>query len=216
MKQKVTLTSLTSLLFCVVIFAFISSCSPSIELTGTWNDQNSTGKKLNKIAVMAIGKNLSNRQLAENKLVSELTKRGFTAVSSLTFLPPDFQQLDTMAIGGALQRNNVDGLITVRVVSKSESQRYVPGTTYAGGYGYPGYYGHWGGYYSSYGYYSSPGYTVTDVEVLLETNLYDLSTGHLLWIGQSKAFTGTATDLIVTKYAVDVVNDIVTKKVIVP
>lgn len=216
MKQKGTVTSYASLLFCAVVFAAISSCSPSIELTGTWHDTNSTAKKLNKIAVIAIGKNLQNRQLAENKLVEELKKKGFNAVSGLSFLPPDFQQLDTTVIGSALKKNGIDGLMSVRVVSKSESQRYVPGTTYAGGYGYPGYYGHWGGYYSSYGYYSSPGYTVTDVEVLLETNLYDLANDHLLWIGQSKAFTNTATDLIVTKYAVDVVNDIVTKKIIVP
>jgi hypothetical protein len=205
---------LIAVLFFAASIAFISGCEPSIELTGTWHDQNAGTKKFNKIVVMAIGKNLSNRKLGEDNLVTKLNSRGFNAVGSLTFLPPDFQQLDSATIETSLKKNGVDAAITVRVVSKSESQRYVPGTTYAAGY--PGYYGHWGGYYSNYGYYSSPGYTVTDVEVLLETNLYDLSDNRLLWVGQSKAFTNTPTEELAEQYAHDVVNDLVNKKVITP
>jgi len=214
MKQSFSSLKLIAVLFFAASFTFFSGCEPSIELTGTWHDPNAGTKKFSKIVVMAIGKNLSNRTLGEDNLVAKLKSHGFNAVGSLTFLPPDFQQLDSATIENSLKKNGVDAAITVRVVSKSESQRYVPGTTYAAGY--PGYYGYWGGYYSSYGYYSSPGYTVTDVEVLLETNLYDLSNNHLLWVGQSKAFTNEPTQELAEQYAHDVVNDLVNKKIIAP
>src|SRR5438105_2585312 len=108
MKQIFSSLKLIVVLFYAASFVFISGCEPSIQLTGTWHDQTAGTKKFNKIVVMAIGKNLSNRKLGEDKLVTDLTAKSFNAVGSLTFLPPDFQQLDSTAIEAALKRNGVD------------------------------------------------------------------------------------------------------------
>jgi len=56
----------------------------------------------------------------------------------------------------------------------------------------------------SYGYYGTtydvlhePGYTVTRTIVRLETNLYDVATGELVWSGQSETLdTGSRSDSI--------------------
>jgi hypothetical protein len=52
------------------------------------------------------------------------------------------------------------------------------------------------------------------VEVLLESNLYKVQTGELLWSGQSKAFTRNPTPAMAVRYAKNIINDMMDKGVI--
>jgi hypothetical protein len=46
------------------------------------------------------------------------------------------------------------------------------------------------------------------VEVLIESNLYDVATTNLLWLGQSKSLTGDPSPELFKAFARNVVNDI--------
>ena len=119
-----------------------------------------------------------------------------------------------MKIRRLLLDKQFDGVLTVRVLNVNEHDRWVPGSLYYGPIGfYRGFYGY---YYRTWAYYDEPGYMVTDVEVLLESNLYKVDTGELLWSGQSKAFSRNPTPEMASRYAKNIVNDMITKRVFIP
>ena len=54
----------------------------------------------------------------------------------------------------------------------------------------------------------TPGYTVTDVEVIIESRLYNVDKPELLWLGQSKSYTKEPSAELFSKFSKLVVDDI--------
>ncbi|MES1249717.1 MAG: hypothetical protein ABUL46_03490, partial [Chitinophaga rupis] len=154
-------------------------------------------------------------RLGEDKLKAGLQQHGFTAATSLDEFGPDFAKMnDSVRMRQLLLDKQFDGVLTIRVLNVNEQDRWVPGNFY---YGPVGYYRGFYGYYSRvWGYYNQPGYMTTDVEVLLESNLYKVSTGELLWSGQSKAFSRNPTPEMASRYAKNILNDLLSRQVILP
>lgn len=218
------------MLACVsmILLAF-ASCGPQVELTSSWANKQAQVKKSPKIMVMVLGPNLQNRQYVEGYIVAELAKKGHTAIAALDVFKPEVQKYDSLTMVNLLRQNNVDMLLTNMVVDIKEEQRYVPGTTqqvpvgtystpynpYYGqnSYNYNGYNNYYG-VYSSYNYHTvyetreTPGYTYTDVQVLIESKLFDVSNAELLWFGQSKSYTKEPSTSLFTDFARIVVGDI--------
>ena len=191
----------------------LNSCSVPVRLTASWSDRNIPPTRFSKILVLSVGKDLEKRRLAEDNIKAELQKHGITAVASLDEFSPDFAKTnDSLKMREILLNKQYDGVVTVRVLNVNEQDRWVPGTVYYRPVGfYRGFYGY---YYRVYGYYAEPGYKVTDVEVLLESNLYKIQSGELLWSGQTKAFTRNPTQAMAARYAKNIVEDMIAKKVI--
>ncbi len=199
----------------LLFFMFLGSCGPSVKLTASWSDPKTAPRHVSKILVLSIGKDLQKRKMAEDNIKAELQNKGFNAATSLDEFGPDLAKTyDSAATRQILLGRQFDASITVRVLNVHESERWVPGTVYYSPVGfYRGFYGY---YYRVFGYYAEPAYTVTDVEVLLESNLYDLSTGDLLWSGQSRAFDRNPTPAMASRYAKNIIEDILKKGVIIP
>lgn len=193
----------------------IVGCGPTVRLTASWYDANEPPAKYSKILVLAIGKDLRKRQLAEEALRDELRNHAFVASSSIEEFGPSLgQNGDSIRMRSAMLERGFDAALTVRVVSVNERDRWVPGTVYYGPIGY--YRGFYGYYYRVWGYYGDPGYHTTDVRVLLESNFYRAASGTLLWSGQSEAFTRNPTPEMASRYAKNVVGDLLAKRVIQP
>ena len=201
---------------------FLAACSPPIDLTTSWTNKQAVVKKSPKIMVMALGKSLANRQSVENDIVAQLRQGGHNAVPALDVLNPTIQKYDSVTFVNLLRNNAFDMLLTNAVVDVKETERYIPGTTESvpvASYpveSYP-YYG--GGYYNYYNYrtmyyqtvyetHTTPGSTVVDVEVLIESSLYDVATADLLWLGQSKSLTADPSPELFRAFAKLVVTDI--------
>jgi hypothetical protein len=197
------------------IVIFFSSCNPSVKLTATWSNAEVSPVRFSKILVLSIGKDLRKRKLAENKIMEELQKHGIVALTALNEFGPDLaQSRDSAKTQQLLLDKQFDACLTVRVLNVHEQNRWVPANVFFGPAAfYRGFYGY---YFQVYGYYVEPGYNVTDVEVLLESNLYDLSSGKLLWSGQSKAFSKNPTPAMAAIYARNIVKDMIKKQVIIP
>ncbi len=202
----------------------LSSCAPQIELTSSWTNKQAKVKPAPLVMAMVLAKDLNNRQVIEAYMVSEFKKGGDQALAALDLLKPS-EKYDSASLVKILRDNKIDMLLISSIAKVTEKERYVPGTTeqvpvgtYATPYN-PYYYSDYSNYYSYYNYQSTyyqtvyetretPGYTVVDVEVIIESKLFDVTNAELLWFGQSKSYTKEPSTELFSTFAKIVVDDI--------
>ena len=221
-SQKLQLAAL----FSIVLFIIIS-CSSPIRLTSSWTNKQAKVKSAPLIMVMVLGKaNSTTRQDVENNIVARLKKGGFKAIPASDLIQPGVLKHDSAELVNILRTNNVDMLLTNAVISVTENERFIPGAFQgtdiivpAGGYTTPyspynGYYVGYNNYYNYYGSYQTieapptMGTTVTDVQIIIESNLYEVATPALIWYGQSRSFTKQPTTSLINTFSKIVVSDI--------
>ena len=80
-----------------------------------------------------------------------------------------------------------------------------------------GYYGSFYGYNSyMYGNVYQPGYYSSTEMIYLETNLWDVESGKLVWSGQSKSTSQGTVDKTANAYARAVVTELIKKGILQP
>jgi hypothetical protein len=180
----------------MILYLFVSvgllACSSTTEITGSWQSDNASAKKINSILVTALTSKTNARQTVENDLASQLQKNGYKAIKSMDVIPPTFTEAkepDKEALLDKIKGTDVDVILTVALIDQETETRYVPGN-----YGYSpitrfGYYGRFWGYYNNwYPMLYSPDYYTEEKVYFLETNLYDANTEELLWSAQSQTY----------------------------
>ncbi len=170
------------LFFSIVLF---SACGPSTKIEKTWTDPSFTSGSTTFHKVLVIGnlKDESTRRIAEDKMVAAM--KTVTGVQSYTYL----QANDTArgSVESRLIKDGFDGVVVMHLSSVDKSTSYVPGTTYGGWYG-GGYGGWYGGGYGTSGYYQE------DKTFYVETNLYSVTEGKLLWSGTTSSLNPSKLD----------------------
>ncbi len=171
----------------------LTSCAPSIKITSSWMNQESTGKnKYEKIFLFAMTSNMSAKQTVESAQAE--AARDVATVKSADVFSPAFLKSDPGkdAIIQKIRETGCDAVFTSALIKSTEVTRYVPGTTTYMPYPAYGHYGSFGGYY---GYNSAmmydPGYYTDDKTYYIESNLYDAQTGEIIWSVQSEAYNPT-------------------------
>jgi hypothetical protein len=177
--------SLLSRLFQVGVLAIgVAACAASTRFTSTWAQPSAQPLDPNKkVATVMMSRRESQRRSAELAMADEIRSRGIQAVESFNILPGDAVQ-DTVLVRRVLVEEGVDAVLVMRVVGKEQQMSYTPGTTYyiAGPY-YSSTWGYWGyGWGAAY----SPGYMTTQRIVSVESLVYSVSQGRLLWAGVSE------------------------------
>jgi hypothetical protein len=221
--QLITLAVLTILL--------LYSCAASqIELTSSWANKNTTVKKSPLVMVMVMGKSVENRKTVESNMVDILKRKGIKAIGSLEVFQPDVQKYDSAAMVSLLRQNKIDMLLISALLSVTEKERYIPGgsqevqvsqnaTPYSSAGYQVGYYGNYYGFYNNYEAMTEkrfiPGQTVTDVTVLIDSHLYDVSKPELLWNGQSKTYTKEPSVELFKEFSKNVLKDIIKNKLLI-
>jgi hypothetical protein len=192
----------------LALYIFVTSCGPSTRITSSWRDPAVTfePKQDDKILVIALVKDETTRRTVEDQLVARMQGRG---VASYSYLID--KKLDSTTITTELKNDGFDAAIVVRLVNVDKETRYVPGTTY------PGYYGGFGGYYGhAYGMYGSPGYYTTDKNFYVETNVYSLETGKLMWAGITETTNPDKTNKMINEIADAVSAKMKSEKFLIP
>lgn len=227
-------------LFSIILFV---SCGPSTKLVRSWANEEDTPKTYEKLAVVALMPNTSNRYLIERAIVSDLTDDGIKAVPTYETFPlagkmnempelvKDGESLKKMVVA-KVEEQKIDALMIISVFNVEKEQRYVNDRNYS--MGGAGYYGT--PYYGSMGYYGSPamrgsyynyyaysigtvyndGYYVDNYTYFLECNLYDVATEELLWTGRTKTVNMKSVEDEAIYFSEVVIKEIIKKKVIVP
>ena len=164
--------------------ALLVACGTTTEIPNAWHNPAHEGSPYQKVFVIGVGENDTNRRLFEDQFAATLSDKGGVASPSYGALPHS-ERLTEPQIRGAIQGGGYDGVVVTRLLGVEEKTEYVPPRTYT----VPGhYYGYYGYYGSSWDVVHEPGYYQTHTIVRLETNLYDVGSGDLVWSGQSETF----------------------------
>ena len=172
------------LVIVLITISAIPACSTNkTTIPLSWRNPAYDGTAFQRLFVIGVGENDGARRLFEDTFASAIAAEGAAAQASWGQLPQS-TRLTEEQIRGAIEGGGFDGVIITRLLKVDQEQQYVPGSTYAVpttyyGYGYYGYYG------TSYAVVNEPGYYKTNTTFRIETNLYSVATGDLVWSGQS-------------------------------
>jgi len=208
MKVKLLLKYLPVL---VISMLFLTSCEPTLKVTGSWVNKEKAGKKqYTNMFIFVLAENFQVKTQLEMNLAFAAVDRGLNVVKSTDIFPYTFSKdniPNREVLIEKVQKAGCDVILTVVPIRQESETRYVPGDmAYT-----PMNNNYYGNFYNYYNYYTpvvySPGYYETDKKYFLESNLYDFATGELLWSIQSEAtnpanletFSKQYTDMLVVE-----------------
>jgi len=165
--------------FALLVFLSLAVGCSSTKLVESWSAPGVDASDLSfqHVVAIAVLSDVSRQRIAEDALAGEATDTKVTAAYTIL---SKRDRADTERLRAVLEKNGIDGAITVRLTGVEDKQTYVPGTTRVVGGGYYGYYGRVGTVVHE------PGYVRTDTYVRVETTLFDVAAGKLLWSGLSE------------------------------
>jgi len=194
----------------VGIMLTLTACAPSMKITGSWMNKDVVGHgKFKKIFLFVMTSNKGAQQTFENSQAKAAESEGIATVKSYEVFGPNFLAHNPTKeeVIAKIKETGCDAVFTSALIDAKSETRYVPGTTsysygYGGGYGYGGYgYGGFGGYYGSSAYIYQPGYYTEDKTYYVESNLYDVATGDVVWSVQSEAYNPSNLDNVARTYS---------------
>jgi len=150
---------------------WLVGCASSVQLTAHWDRPHYQGAAMKKLAVVALSGEKERRRVIENNILAELAKLGIAGVAGNDVFGELPTRQETAAARQRLESLGVDGAITVRLVSRTVSERAVGPVSADDRYA--------GDFFASYQTFYEPAIreaTVdVDTAVVLECALYKLS-----------------------------------------
>jgi hypothetical protein len=168
----------------LIAAALIAGCGTVTKIPVSWRNPAREGVLYRRIFVIGVAEIDARRRLFEDRFAAALSRKGAVASPSYGVLPRS-QRLSEEEIRGAIRGGDYDAVVVTRLLGVEEKTEYVPPRTYTVPEYYYGYYGYYG---ATWEVVHEPGYYKTHRIVRLETNLYDVATGELVWSGQSETF----------------------------
>jgi hypothetical protein len=208
-----------TLLILSVVAVLFQSCY-STSISASWMSEKHKPKNFKKLLVIGMSTNVSARATFEDELVYYMRMKGINAISASSVLPPD---RGVVSEAPEIQKQRLidggyDGVFAISLLEKNNTTKYVSGTTtYAPMSFYGGYYGSFYSYYPHmYSNVYQPGYYAASQEIILNSSLFDVATGDLLWSAQSQTSDPSSVDNAANSYAKSMVTQILKRKVIIP
>jgi hypothetical protein len=158
----------------------LSGCSANTEVMDSWKDPSAGPQRYNKVLGVFIAQDPSMRRAAEDELAAK--------VGNVTPAYSVISNTDVSDKGRArtvIENQGFDGVVIMRPVKVDKETTYVPGSSYVVPAGYGSMYGYWG---TGWGYAYDPGYVREDQVVMVETNVYNVKTGKLVWASRTKTY----------------------------
>ena len=184
----------TSRLTTFLVFAALvtSSCASRNKVVTEWKDPAYAARGGQKVVVMAVAENEISGRIWETEMAKQLAGHGFNVVSGSSILGTTGARPDSAAVATKISESGADLVIVTRILAVDKETTYVPGATMVAPSAY------WNGYYGLYTHaYSAleaPGYVEQNTVVRLETSVFDVATGKLVWGGLSESFNPSSTE----------------------
>lgn len=200
----------------LLLVVVLSACS-NTKFTKQWIDKDFDGQPYDDILVLVVDEKMGYRQDAENYIVQKLNEVGNNAMQSYDILPKT-ETIDENMVGKAIDGLQLDAVIVMYATGITEEEYYVPTRRFGvySGYGYD--HAHYGGFYDYYphafNYVYVPGYDNRHYVVTLETSLFDLNTGKMLWSAQSNTFAPESVDDVIQGITELSINELKSKKLL--
>ena len=200
----------SNLVMAAVCVLFISSCT-NTKITSTWMDSKKAGTSFNDLLVIGISKEEHNRRLFEEEFITQLKAVGVESEVSYTILPQG-TEINPETVTAAIDGKGIDAIIVTHLVAVEQETVYRQSMDYRPAYGY--YNGFYDYYPHVHGYVQQPGYYTTHDVVKLETNLYEVASGDLVWSAQSQSFSPESAKEVIDELVQLVITDLQEKGLI--
>jgi hypothetical protein len=167
----------------IAVIVVATTATGAVKFSSTWAspDARTVSFKGKKVAALVISDDLSLRMSAEEALSRELSSRGMQGVAAYRTIPTE-ELKDVDRAKAWFQREATAGVVTLRPVSQTKEQRpnvvVWTSSSYATLWEYYPY--SWGAVYVI-------GSRGTDTLIVVESLIFDVSTGKLLWGGVSES-----------------------------
>lgn len=192
------------LLILVGMVMLVQACDTSekIIVTGSWvNTQPIYQKEYTSVFIAVLTNRNAAKTTLEHNIGRLIASNGYKVVESSEVFAPNFTKEnapDRETILSKIREAGCDVIFTVALVDEesearflSDPKKYIPYPAY--GSSFWGYYQYW--YQEGY----SPGYIAADKNYFLESHLFDVHSGKMLWSLQ----TGTNNTLIIERFNKD-------------
>lgn len=169
------------LFVCLIAVLLMLSCN-STKITSSWRepDKTLTISQLNKVLVVALFNNETNRHKAEDQMAGYLKGKG---VVSYNYFSDKFNRTNEAAIRESIAADGFDGAITMRLIDVEKEKIYLPSNQPL----YPAYSRNFPAYYyRNYGYYQQQNYYRTTRIYTIETNVYSIKEDKIIWTALTK------------------------------
>ena len=164
-----------------LVTSILCSCA-SVSVVDTWRNPNISPARLQKVLVVSITRKDANRKVYEDMLISELSRHGVQAVAGYTLIPSNGKP-DSVVLDRAVKQAQAQAVLTVQTIKVEQRTTIDPGFVdpYPGRW-YPEAFPTWDlyGYYGSMSHYG-PAYVSTYDIATMQVNLFDASSGKLIW-----------------------------------
>ncbi len=189
-----------AIFFSLLIPFLLAGCS-STRITASWQDPETDPVKFSKIAVIAISSSNIYRLTFENDMVEALDSDKKTGFSSMQMDPPMPAPTEDNRdrIKDYFSERDYDAIITISLLDEREDTQYVPGESYVVPRTYYNRFGRY--YYTTYHRVYTPGYYNETTSIFLETNLYSVENGKLLWSAQTETVDPSSIEEFSNDYA---------------
>lgn len=178
----------------------LGACA-STTWTSTWRapDAQAGQYKGQKVVALVLGKDDNVRQGAEWELAKALKARGVDAVPAYSIVPVN-EIKDKDKARARFEQIGAVGVVVMRVTAQDKDYNET-----TGGWTSPYYTNFWGDYYD-YGWGSvyAPSYLKIDTLFHIETLVYSLKQGKLIWAGKSKTVNPSTAESLIK----DLVNSV--------
>lgn len=152
------------------------------KFVSTWASPDAAGVAFagKTVVALVISQDESLRVSAEEALARELSGLGVRGLAAYRVIPRE-EVRDPEKARGWFDRSGAAGVVAMRLVSADKARTYVPGV-----WSTPYYSSFWGYYGYGWGAVYDPGYVREDTVVVIETLVYGVADGKLLWAGVSE------------------------------
>ena len=195
---------------------FILSCT-STQVISSYKDEKTPAIDYKKILVFGIfpQKERALRQETENRLAIRLKDLGYNAVTAMDeYGPKAFEKIEEAKLTDMVKSGGYDAIITTALLDTKNDQIYQQGTVRTQPVAVV---------YDRFGRYSStiydrvyePGYYTNSTNYVLETNLYNVSTGNLVYSVQTQANNPSSAGSLANDNSKQIVKDLREKGVLI-
>lgn len=177
-----TLNSLRGMLLAVIFTALLGGCV-STSVVSEWRDPADRPAPFKKVVVYVVADDDASRRVLEDRVAASFPKATLGVPSYTVFPDPkEINEKNREMISARLERQGFDGALTARLLSVDKQQVYLaPQSLLA-----PQAIGPDGSFYAYAAYantsgYPLSGYTYQHSKYLIETILYEIPGGKMLW-----------------------------------
>jgi len=192
---------------CSSILVVLAGCS-SLDIA-TWSDPSIGERPVGKVMVLAIAEEPTTCRMFEGHFVEELHANGVDAVSGHAVLAAE-GAVTREQLEAYLKEGGYDSLILTRLLSASVRNQVVhAGYTTS----YPPGFGHYYDYYA-FGVVEPVTYVDSYMEYRLETNLFDVPSGKMIWGGTMSVYDTSSAKQNIKKVVNGVIRDMEKKQLL--